>query len=608
MPGIAGIIGSGQRVENLSALRSMVECMQHESFYSSGTYSNDRLRFSVGWACLKGSFSDCLPIWNENKDVLLILSGEDFTDRATIESAGVGGRHQNLENASYLVHLYEQMGPKFFEALNGRSSGLLADFREGKVMLFNDRYGLNRIYFHEGSDGFYFASEAKSLLKVLPSLRELDLRSLGELFSCGCVLENRTLFPGISLLPPASVWTFSRDGRLKKESYCNLETGEQQPPFSEKEYIERLHEIFPSVLARYFRNPGRLALSLTGGLDSRMILAHSCSPPRSLPCYSFGGMYRDCGDVRIAQQVAGICGQTHTTIRVDEKFLAEFPALAAKTVYVSDGTMDVTGAVELYVNRIAREIAPTRLTGSYGGEILRGLVAFKPASTCHGLLAPEFDRLVKTAAETYHHAIQGRKLSFIAFKQVPWHHYGRFSIEQSQLDVRSPYLDNDLVALAGRAPMIDHAKQELSRWLAYGANSRLGRIPTDRGVVSRPVPLVSALQRLWLDFTFKAEYAYDYGMPQWLTRLDQLLTPLRPERLFLGRHKFYHFRIWYRDQLAGYVKQVLLDPQALNRPWINRKRVEELVGGHVAGRLNATTQIHQLLTIELVHRQLLEAN
>ena len=53
-----------------------------------------------------------------------------------------------------------------------------------------------------------------------------------------------------------------------------------------------------------------------------------------------------------------------------------------------------------------------------------------------------------------------------------------------------------------------------------------------------------------LEFTFKAEYAYDYGMPQWVARIDHVLSPLHLERLFLGRHKYAHYRVWYRDVLV----------------------------------------------------------
>src|SRR4029078_8738662 len=96
---------------------------------------------------------------------------------------------------------------------------LLVDLRQRNVVLFNDRYGLQRIYYHEHPAGFYFSSEAKALLKALPELRELDLASLAETFSFGCVLGNKTLFPKIALLPGGSSWTFAGDRPVTKETY-----------------------------------------------------------------------------------------------------------------------------------------------------------------------------------------------------------------------------------------------------------------------------------------------------------------------------------------------------------------------------------------------------
>ena len=74
-----------------------------------------------------------------------------------------------------------------------------------------------------------------------------------------------------------------------------------------------------------------------------------------------------------------------------------------------------------------------------------------------------------------------------------------------------------------------------------------------------------------LEFSFKAEYAYDMGMPQWLARIDHAFSFLGWERLFLDRHKVFHFRVWYRDYLAGYVREILLDPRTLSRPYLERK-------------------------------------
>jgi asparagine synthase (glutamine-hydrolysing) len=119
--------------------------------------------------------------------------------------------------------------------------------------------------------------------------------------------------------------------------------------------------------------------------------------------------------------------------------------------------------------------------------------------------------------------------------------------------------------------------------------------------------LFSAGNRAFFEFTYKAEYAYDYGMPQWVAKVDHLLSPLHLERLFLGRQKFYHFRVWYRDRLSAYVREMLLDPRTLSRPYLNPQKVEEVVQGHIKGTRNYTTEIHTLLTLEIVHRLFLDS-
>jgi asparagine synthase (glutamine-hydrolysing) len=97
-------------------------------------------------------------------------------------------------------------------------------------------------------------------------------------------------------------------------------------------------------------------------------------------------------------------------------------------------------------------------------------------------------------------------------------------------------------------------------------------------------------------------------MPQWLARVDHVLSPLRPERLFLGRHKYSHFRIWYRDNLSKYVQEMLLDARTLGRWYINKNTVEQVVNKHVSGEGNYTFEIHKMLSLELLNRSLLDQN
>lgn len=594
MPGIAGILGSNASIENGSRLEAMVNSMKHERFYASGTHIDERLQGWIGWTAQKGSPSDTMPVWNESKDICLILSGEPFADDLP-------------PNANYLVHAYEKKGLKFLEKLSGWFSGVLIDLRLQKIVLFNDRFGLNRIYFHEGADGFYFASEAKALLKVLPALRELDARSFAEVVSCGCPLQNRTLFSRVALLPGGAVWTFSPGGPVRKEFYFRPESWENQAQLGEEEYYERLREIFPRVLKKYLRGEEKMGMSLTGGLDGRMIMAWQRFPANTLPCYTFGSAYRDCIDATLAKRVAQVCQQPHQQIPVDGKFLSQFPALAERAVYLSDGTMDVSGAAELYVNQIAREIAPVRLTGNYGSEILRGNVAFKPGPVHPELFDQAFREQLEAARATYLQEARCHPVSFIAFKQVPWHHYSRLSVEQTQITMRSPFLDNELVSLMYQAPERAIASKEPSFRLIAEGNTALGRIPTDRGLRHRPVAVITKAKNFFAEFTFKAEYAYDYGMPQWLARLDHALAPLHLEKLFLGRHKFCHFRIWYRDHLAGWLKDTLHDQRARSRSYLKPAFLAQVVDGHLKGGRNFTREIDALLRTELIQRQFFDS-
>jgi asparagine synthase (glutamine-hydrolysing) len=400
---------------------------------------------------------------------------------------------------------------------------------------------------------------------------------------------------------------------LVRETYFDKSTWEAQEPFAEEDaYVEALREAFGRIVPRYVRGGGggaggqAVAMSLTGGLDSRAVLAwNGARPGDAYPCYSFAGPYRDCADVTIARRLAAMTGHPHQTIRIENDFFEQFPQLAEQTVSLSDGTMDVSGAVELYVNRKARAIAPVRITGNYGSEILRENVAFRPRKLDRGLYTPGFNELLDQAEATY--AMESKavepRLSFIAFKQVPWHHYGRLSVEQSQLTPRSPFLDNDLVALAYRAPKkngIATSARPMLRLIAEG-NPAFAGINTDRALRLRPVPVVLRALHAWKEFSAKAEYAYDYGMPDRFVPIDNALSRLQLERLFLGRHKFYHFRLWYKKQLREMLEKAVGGTRE-QLPWYAPGKVNGMIAANRNGVRNHTVDLHKLLTVALAQQ------
>jgi asparagine synthase (glutamine-hydrolysing) len=601
MPGIAGLISRLPSDVCSRLAETMTACMQHEKFHDSGTYSAPELGVFAGWVALEDSSADCQPIVNEQGDVVLLLAGECFADPNTRARLKARDHHFEGNSAAWMVHLYEERGDSFFEELNGLFSGLLIDKRQQKAFLFNDRYGMERLYYHEGRDGFFFASEAKALLRVLPELRAFDEDGLAQFLHHGCTLDGKTLFRDITLLPAASLWAFNGYSSEKRR-YFLPSSWESQSQLAAKSFSAELEKTFTRVLPRYFESDGEIGISLTGGLDTRMIMA--CRPQMSdrLVSYTFAGPTGETLDAQLASRVAAACGIPHHVLRIGHDFFSDFASLVDRTVYITDGCFGVCGAHEIYLNNQARGLAPVRLTGNFGSEILRGVTTFKPLDLADNLFDHDFRRSLPNV-----HALSANAatypVSFAAFKEVPLHLIGTVRAAQSQINCRTPYMDNEIVALAYRAPQGVRRSSSPELRVIHQSHSDLGRIRTDEGLVpaSRLSSLVSSV---WYRGSFKLDYWYGEGMPHWLSSIDSQLSRLGLQLWSPGLHKYLHYSRWFKKELVGYIHERLTDTTRRHGAW-NRAFLDQIVKDHTAGIKNYVQEINGVLTIEAIDRLLL---
>src|SRR5687768_16033252 len=175
----------------------MLQAMIRELSHSSAHYANSELPAMVG-AVHNGPAAPAL-VWNSTRDVGCLLSGAPSIDQSHLAHFTLPPPASTTETAAGLIQLYHELELEAFPLLNGWFSGLIVDLRQHRVILFNDRFGLGRLYLHEQAGQLFFASEAKSLLAIFPESREFDPQSLGEWLSCGCVLQNRSLFARVTL-------------------------------------------------------------------------------------------------------------------------------------------------------------------------------------------------------------------------------------------------------------------------------------------------------------------------------------------------------------------------------------------------------------------------
>lgn len=588
MPGIAGIFAAAPSPRYEHQIRRMVATLRHRAPSSSAVVIEPDLGVYAGWVAHEGSYAARECTESTSRTTSLALAGECIGTQRSIQDQ------------------HAATGDGFIAGLNGLFAGLLIDRARRQALLFNDRYASERLYTCDHDGATYFASEAKALLAVIPELRAFDDTGVAHFLAFGSTLHGHTLFRGVRLVPGGSLWRFAPGVPVQRERYFVPAQWESLPPMSEDEFETRLSSVFGGVVLDHLAGGQTVGLSLTGGLDTRMIAA--CLPREAPPAVAY--TYAADGgdrllDLTIARRVAGSCGMPHEALRIGSNFVEHFARHLDRTVWISDGTAGVLGAHELPLSEQASALAPVRLTGNFGSEVLRSMSTFKRSGPGDALLDPALAaRIADVVAEQQARTVH--PVTHATFEEVPWHLFGTLAVSRSQLSVRTPFMDNRVVELAYRAPAPSRASAHASLRLIHDHDAGLATLPTDRGLTWNAPRWLSRWRQLASQVSFKLDYWHKDGLPDALSAFDTPLDML--SRLGgLGAHKFLAYRTWFRTALAAQATQVLADARTRQMPFWNTAALDAVAHDHASGRRNRLRDIHAVLTLEAVHRLLIDS-
>ncbi len=194
-------------------------------------------------------------IYDINKNNL-ILKGHIFTTDTDIE---------------YIIHLYEEYGEKALIDLNGKFIICIIDKEKDKVVILNDRYGFYTFYYYQQDDSYCFCNVPKIIVDSINN-KKIDLKSFQEFFNYGDLLGNRTLIQGINKIPPASIIEI-KNNRIDFKSYWNWNYIKKARSVCFEEAVEKLGLLWIEAIDKILKKHEKVYLTLSGGLDSRAILA-----------------------------------------------------------------------------------------------------------------------------------------------------------------------------------------------------------------------------------------------------------------------------------------------------------------------------------------------
>jgi asparagine synthase (glutamine-hydrolysing) len=614
MPGLIGIVDP-QGVER-DVFERMASALKLEDWYSVNLYCDDIV--GLGRVSLGKLNSEQQPIFNEDRSLCICMEGELY-DYAEIKQNLIESGHCfTVNNEPELVlHLYEELGADFAKMLNGAFVAAIWDFERRELIIVNDRMGLRPLYYTQHGSRLLFAALANAIWADSSLPRGVDPVAVVEFFSFEHLLGNRTLYAGISLLPPASFLVYECDtGRLHIKCYWDFQFEEPYADCTEADYIRDWQTYTKNAVRRHLAKDNLVAgVHLSGGIDSRVLSAIMTDLGASVRTFTFG--IPGCGDAQIAKRVARAlqCPNHFYELRPDYLL-----SVIERGIRLTDGTMNcihmhALGTLAetarhvdvLYtgylIDAFLNPLMERRFVALYDREALAGM-AFRATNS----LVKESEQRDFFSAGFYPDTIGvapnsvmeslDRSTSLLSANK--WAHFWirgrqrRFTLHgaellRSQVVCRTPFADRDLVEFMRTVPpmlrfggyLYFMALAETYPWMA--------KIPYEK----TGLPLIPCAEELFI----RAK----------LTLIWKLHS-MGMKRIFsLSQRPWYaDYDGWMRTALRTYIEDILLDQQTLNRGYLNPAYVRKLVAQHMSGAGDYSHQLGAILTFELWNRMFVD--
>jgi asparagine synthetase B (glutamine-hydrolysing) len=466
MPGLVGIIETdpGRRID-ASVFQQMTSSLMHRAWYRADTHTDLEAGVAVARVHQGVLNPELQPYVSSDGTVKVFLDGEIYND----EAAG--------QQLPWIAAAYRRHGADFVAQLNGSFAVIVLDHAEGCVLVATDRTASRPLFsWHDGT-ALYVAPELKALLAVPALERRLDWRAIAGFLASGFWLDGYTPVEGVRRVDGATIWALSRAG-LRSHRYWEYRFLESAPDRGERYYRDTLADLVRAAVRRQVRSDHRYGILLSGGYDSRGVLGCYLDARRAEPPVTISwGVDEDVphSDCWIARRVAARVGARHRFYRLRPEALTEH---LDELVYLSDGMTASCGNYPegLTVFASIREELGVQVL-LRGDECLGwlpgpsdertmlqsvGIPALQDVAAYRRLLNPaEYRHLAALAAELLADisarypagGVHDRKDFFYLDQRLKYLLHPLNYVKTLEVEVRRPYLDNDILDFVATLPV-----------------------------------------------------------------------------------------------------------------------------------------------------------
>jgi len=622
MCGIAGWYGSSFSKDSSVLLKKMLGAIVHRGPDEEGQHIEGPVALGIRRLSIMDVQGGHQPIPNEDRTVWVVFNGEIYNYlELRNELAAKGHVFTTQSDTEVIVHGYEEWGDDCVVRLNGIFGLAIWDSRRRRMLLARDPFGVKPLYYHDNGRRLGWASEIKALL-VDPTIpRRVDLEALDLYLTFRFVPAPRTMFAQISKLAPGH-------RIIKDEQSCRVEQfaaggTTTDDRMTEQDWIGLLQERLEVAVRRQMMSDVPLGALLSGGVDSGAVVA-IMSQLSNRPIQTFTVGFEDGGDVNEleeARKTSALFGTQHRDIRLTR---IDYQQMLQKAVWHLDEPIATTSALAMYfVCQLAREHVTVVLTGQGADEPFAGYARYlgeRYGALYRRLSEPFRNNLVRPLVECLpRHERLKRAVRSLGTEDVTKRFAQVYAVfpEGMKAELWQPGVVDDY-GLERVHQVIDYWRrgvedQEPLVQMAY-VDTRLSLsddLLTYGDKMSMAASIEARVPFLDLEYMRLVEripsalrisgkthkYIHKKAIAKWL-----------PQEVISRRKRGFETPLdrWFRSELSGYVRNMLLSRDSACLMYFRAKTIESLLNDHKRGRQDHQRQLFSLLTFELWHRQFMD--
>ncbi len=366
MCGLAGVLSFSDGSYN--SLNKILDLLKHRGPDDQGTYYDQKI--TLGHTRL--SILDLSPLGHQPMSYAaerywIIFNGEIYNYlelRDVLQTKGHQFRSQT--DTEIILAAYAEWGVACLDKLRGMFAFALWDKENKRLFLARDRTGEKPLYYWHDDKNFYFASELKTLIKLLPEQPALDPASIDLYFHYQYVPEPRTPFKNVCKLHAAHYLLIdSNNWEITPKLYWSFDQIESVQGNPDELIRAELEHTIELTL----RSDVPVGVALSGGLDSSAIAALAATRNGNLQAFSVGYPGRPEYDERKqAEYLSRNLGLPFHDVELNtEELVKFFPSLVAT---MDDPIADIAAYGHYSVSKLAADHGVKVMLSGLGGDEL----------------------------------------------------------------------------------------------------------------------------------------------------------------------------------------------------------------------------------------------